>query len=106
MKLPSEINKEKIYDFFIKLKSEFNLNKELITHIKFSEYSISIPEKENEFYSFFEEHNWNDIFYISFFIKQNFFINFDFIEDEIKIKCENMEVETKLRDFLNSYFNL
>ena len=40
IRLPSKFDQENVFEFYIKLKENFNLGKELITHIKLSEYSI------------------------------------------------------------------
>lgn len=106
MKLPTNLDKEKIHDFFIKLKERYKLNKDLITHIKFSEYSISIPDNKEEFFSFFEDLNWDDIYYISFFVKKTFLIKFDFLEGITMIKSESNEMGPKLKSFIKDHFNL
>lgn len=104
MKLPKEINEVKIYDFFIKLKEDFPLGDDLITHIKFPEYSISIPDNKEEFFELMNDYNWEDISYISFFIKENIFINFDLTEEKIQITCEDENMEFKIKRLIFSSF--
>lgn len=104
MKLPKVINEKKIYEFFIKLKEDFPLGNELITHIKFPEYSISIPDNKEEFFKLMKDYNWEDISYISFFIKENFFINFDFTEEKIQITYEEEKMEAKIKELILSNF--
>lgn len=104
MKLPNNLDKNNIHDFFTKLSEKFKLNKNLITHIKFSEYSISIPDDKDEFISLFEDLNWDDIYYISFFVKQTFLIKFDFLEDATIIKSDSNEIEKELKSFIEGYF--
>ena len=104
MNLPKDINKKKIYKFFIKLKEDFSLGQELITHIKLPEYSISIPENRDEYFDLLKDYNWEDISYISFFIKENFFINFDFIEEKIQITCEEEYLEAKFKELILASF--
>jgi len=104
IELPKNINKNIIYDFFIKLKEQFRLGVELSTHIKFSEYSMSIPENKEDFFKLIEEYDWNDIYYISFFMKEKFIINLDFIENKIQIYCDDKNLNTELEKFIESYF--
>ncbi len=104
MKLPKLINEKKIYEFFIELKEDFPLGIELITHIKFPEYSISIPDNKEEFFKLMKDYNWEDIYYISFFIKGNFFINFDLTEEKIQITCDDENIELKIKELILSNF--
>lgn len=104
MKLPNDLDKNNIHDFFTKLSEKFKLNKNLITHIKFSEYSISIPDDKDEFISLFEDLNWDDIYSISFFVKQSFLIKFDFLEDATIINSESNDIKTELKSFIKNHF--
>lgn len=104
MKLPKVINEKKIYEFFIELKEDFPLGKEIITHIKFPEYSISIPDDKQEFFRLMDDYNWEDISYISFFIKEKFFINFDLTEDKIQISCEDENIKSEIKELILSTF--
>ncbi|MHA1381999.1 MAG: hypothetical protein ACTSRG_26810 [Candidatus Helarchaeota archaeon] len=100
MNLPEGLNKEILYNFFKKLKEKFQFGTELITHIKVPEYSLSIPEKKEEFYSIIADYDWNDINYISFFMKEYFFINLDFIEEKIQINCDDNNLKNELKKFI------
>ncbi len=104
MNLPKIINGNKIYEFFIKLKEDLPLGIELITHIKFPEYSISIPDNEEEFFELMNDYNWEDISYISFFIKEKFFLNFDLTEETIQITCEDENMKLKIKELILSSF--
>jgi len=104
MNLPKAINEKKIFEFFIKLKEDFPLGNELITHIKLPEYSISIPDNKEEFFKLMKDYNWEDIYYISFFIKEIFFINFDLTEERIQITCDDENMESKIKELIFSSF--
>ena len=101
MKFPTMIDIEQIYDFFEKLKKKYE---ELSTHIKFPEYSISIPESKDEFNSLFENLKWNNTYNISFFVKQKFLIKFDFLKEEIIIKSELPELYKQVEELITKSF--
>lgn len=98
MNFPSKIDIEKMYNFYITLSDIF---KDVSSHIKLPEYSISIPKEKDEFYSLFKDLSWNNVYYISFFLKQRFFIKFDFLKEIININSESIEEKKKIEDIIN-----
>ena len=49
-------------------------------------------------------YNWEDISYISFFIKEKFFLNFDLTEETIQITCEDENMKLKIKELILSSF--
>jgi len=101
MKFPENVKIDNIFKFYQILIEEYG---EVISHIKFPEYSISIPKNEDEFTDMIKELGWNNIYYISLFIKPKIMIKFDFLTEEINIKCESSELENTVEKLIKQNF--
>ena len=101
MKFPKNFNIENLFKFYQIMIKNYG---EVISHIKFPEYSISIPNNKDEFNDLIEEIGWHNIYYISLFVKPKILIKFEFLKEEIDIKCDPSELKKKVEDLINQYF--
>lgn len=101
MKFPENFNFENLFKFYQTLIKNYG---EVISHIKFPEYSISIPNNKDEFNELIEEIGWNNIYYISLFVKPKILIKFEFLKEEIDIKCDPSELEKEVEDLIKQNF--
>ncbi len=101
MNFSENINIENILKFIRLLAKKYG---NVESHIKFPEYSISIPDNKQEFSDLMEEMGWKNIYYILLFVKPNILIKFDFLKKKINLKCDPPDLEKEVEDLINHNF--
>ncbi|MHA1314087.1 MAG: hypothetical protein ACTSRB_09290 [Candidatus Helarchaeota archaeon] len=93
----------KVYKLIDAISENFNQEK-VSFHVKIGEDSFGLPRKTADMKKIIEdEHLRDDLEYISIFIPNTLFINFDFLNEKTIYKFYDQNILTKLKELLMKF---